>query len=119
MKMKPVPLISFICLIGVVIFSGFMIFTSCQKNLEDAKEPGEIVHEQDGRVMVYHTFNNDFIEASNSITRVFDTELCVVMYVTAGGGIGAPIPLAELRKSTSTALELPQYCKGSFKESAE
>ena len=106
MKVKPVPLFLFICLIGVVIFGGFMVFTSCQRNLEDVKGPGEIVLDREGGVMVYHTFNNDFLEDSKSITRVFDTELCVVMYVTAGGGVGAPILLAELRESTSTALEL-------------
>lgn len=104
-------------ILSIIVALG-LLWVSLSFYDKEKPEPGEIVLEQDGGVMVYHTFNNDFIEASKSITRVFDTELCVVMYVTASGSIGAPIPLAELRAFTSTALELSQYCKGSFKESA-
>ena len=104
-------------LLGLIVTLGIFLAVD-PLDKKEKPEPGEKVLEQDGGVMVYHTFNNDFFEASESITRVFDTELCVLMYVSATGGVGAPIPLAELIESTSTALELSQYCKGNFRESA-
>lgn len=118
MKPKLIPTLLFCILMTTLVFSAFMAFTSCQRDSEDVKEPepAENLYEQEGDILVLHRFDKKLIRNSSEVGRVFDTELCVVFYVSANGGVGAPLPLAELRKTTNTTLELSEYCQGSFKE---
>ena len=102
-------------LLGLIVTLGlFWVVDPLGK--KEKPEPTEKAYYEKGDILIYHQFDNKIIRNSSEIGRVVDTELCVVFYVSASGGVGAPIPLAELRESTSTALELSKYCKGSFKE---
>ncbi len=98
-----------------IVFLGLgLALSSCGGN-EDAEENAKKYIVLDEDTLIRHRFSNDLFMTSAEVVRVFDPELCVVFYITGSGGVGAPLPLAELHKTTSAALELSKYCEGRFK----